>query len=91
MVTYQPQRGYSVTELPDQSIEQIYVVRSLLESETERLAVPLLVEFPGFSDGASFLLGRLHAYDFFRRVVEETITYGSVDELVGRTFGIREA
>jgi DNA-binding GntR family transcriptional regulator len=42
LVTYQPQRGYSVTELPDQSIEQIYVVRSLLESETERLAVPLL-------------------------------------------------
>jgi DNA-binding GntR family transcriptional regulator len=42
LVTYQPQRGYFVTELPDQSIEQIYAVRSLLESETERLAVPRL-------------------------------------------------
>lgn len=38
LVTYRPQRGYFVTELPDQSIEQIYAVRSLLESETERLA-----------------------------------------------------
>jgi DNA-binding GntR family transcriptional regulator len=42
LITYQPQRGYFVTELPDQSIEQIYEVRSLLESETERLAVPHL-------------------------------------------------
>jgi len=42
LVTYEPQRGYFVTELPGESIEQIYAVRSLLESETERLAVPLL-------------------------------------------------
>jgi DNA-binding GntR family transcriptional regulator len=39
LVTYRPQRGYFVTDLPSQSIEQIYAVRSLLESETERLAV----------------------------------------------------
>jgi uncharacterized protein len=38
----------------------------------EKLLVPLLVEFPGFSDGTSFYLGHLHAYDFFRKVVEET-------------------
>lgn len=38
----------------------------------ERLAAPLLVEFPGFSDGTSFLIGHWHAYDFFRRVVEDT-------------------
>lgn len=36
------------------------------------LAAPLLVEFPGFSDGASFFIGHWHAYDFFRRVVEDT-------------------
>ncbi|HVU03155.1 MAG TPA: DUF692 family protein [Polyangiaceae bacterium] len=38
----------------------------------EGLSVPLLVEFPGFSEGASVVVGRLDAYDFFRRVVEET-------------------
>lgn len=38
----------------------------------ERLAVPLLLEFPGFSDGLAFFIGRMHAYDFFRRLAEET-------------------
>jgi uncharacterized protein (UPF0276 family) len=37
-----------------------------------RLAAPLLVEFPGFSSGTSFVVGRMHAYDFFRRVAEES-------------------
>lgn len=36
------------------------------------LAVPLLVEFPGFSDGTSFYIGELHAYDFFKTLVEAT-------------------
>jgi DNA-binding GntR family transcriptional regulator len=43
-VTYHPQRGYFVTELPDEAIAQIYVVRALLESETERIAVPRIGE-----------------------------------------------
>lgn len=36
------------------------------------LPVPFVVEFPGFSEGASFVLGKLDAYDFFRAVVEGT-------------------
>jgi DNA-binding GntR family transcriptional regulator len=40
VVTYQPQRGYFVTELPNDAIRNIYVVRSLLEAEAERDAVP---------------------------------------------------
>jgi uncharacterized protein len=44
-----------------------------------RLAVPLLVEFPGFADGTSLTLGTMHAYDFFRRVVEETGSPATLD------------
>jgi DNA-binding GntR family transcriptional regulator len=40
LVTYQPQRGYFVTELPNDGIRHIYAVRSLLEAEAERDAVP---------------------------------------------------
>jgi uncharacterized protein (UPF0276 family) len=36
------------------------------------LSVPFVVEFPGFTEGGNFYVGRWHAYDFFRRVVEET-------------------
>jgi DNA-binding GntR family transcriptional regulator len=42
VVTYHPQRGYFVTELPADAIADIYVVRDLLERETERLALPHL-------------------------------------------------
>jgi uncharacterized protein (UPF0276 family) len=44
-----------------------------------RLSIPLLVEFPGFADGTSLTLGTLHAYDFFRRVVEETGSPATLD------------
>ena len=43
------------------------------------LAVPLLVEFPGFSEGISFFIGDLHAYDFFRHTVEETGSPATLD------------
>jgi uncharacterized protein (UPF0276 family) len=36
------------------------------------LPVPVLLEFPGFSEGASVVVGELHAYDFFRRLAEAT-------------------
>jgi DNA-binding GntR family transcriptional regulator len=42
IVTYQPQRGYFVTELPIERIRELYVARSLLEAEVERLALPKL-------------------------------------------------
>jgi len=43
------------------------------------LRAPLLVEFPGFSDGMAFVIGRLHAYDFFRVVAEEADTAVTLD------------
>lgn len=46
-------------------------IRNTREAQA-RLAAPLQVEFPGFSEGTSFVLGRAHAYDFFRRVAEES-------------------
>src|SRR3981189_2380075 len=44
LVTYHPQRGYFVTELPLEAIEQIYTVRELLETEAERICLPRLRE-----------------------------------------------
>src|SRR6202171_3745035 len=42
VVTYHPQRGYFVTELPAAAIADIYVVRDLLERQAEELALPRL-------------------------------------------------
>ncbi len=42
IVTYRPQRGYFVTELPATAIADMYVVRNLLERQTEELAIPHL-------------------------------------------------
>jgi DNA-binding GntR family transcriptional regulator len=39
-VTYQPQRGYYVTELPVEAMKEVYDARSLIESEVERIALP---------------------------------------------------
>jgi uncharacterized protein len=36
------------------------------------LPVPLVLEFPGFSQGTSVVVGDLHAYDFFHALAEET-------------------
>lgn len=36
------------------------------------LSAPLVLEFPGFSDGVSFVIGTDHAYDFFRHLAEAT-------------------
>lgn len=38
----------------------------------EALDVPLLVEFPGYSDGTSFSVGTWHAYDHFRELIHRT-------------------
>jgi DNA-binding GntR family transcriptional regulator len=44
VVTYHPQRGYFVTDLPATAIGEIYIVRDLLETQTERIAIPHLTE-----------------------------------------------
>ena len=36
------------------------------------LDVPLLIEFPGFTEGTNFFIGRIHAFDFFNELVEKT-------------------
>jgi uncharacterized protein (UPF0276 family) len=36
------------------------------------LVAPLVLEFPGFADGVSVVLGDMDAYDFFRRLADET-------------------
>ncbi|HEV2922648.1 MAG TPA: GntR family transcriptional regulator [Solirubrobacteraceae bacterium] len=42
VVTYHPQRGYFVTELPVERIRELYLARDLVEAEVERLAVAKL-------------------------------------------------
>jgi len=37
-----------------------------------KLCAPLVLEFPGFSAGVSLVLGDMDAYDFFRRLADET-------------------
>jgi DNA-binding GntR family transcriptional regulator len=39
IVTYHPQRGYFVTDLPATAVADMYVVRDLLERKTEKLAI----------------------------------------------------
>ena len=44
LLTYEPQRGYFVTELRGSAIQEIYSVRELIEGEAERLAIPRLTQ-----------------------------------------------
>lgn len=36
------------------------------------LRTPLLIEFPGFTDGTNFYIGQMHAFDFFNKVAKES-------------------
>jgi len=45
----------------------------------QALDAPLLVEFPGFSAGTSLVIGRWHAYDFFREVVQQSGSPATLD------------
>ncbi|MBJ94558.1 MAG: hypothetical protein CMP23_08790, partial [Rickettsiales bacterium] len=53
-------------------------VRNCTEVQA-RLAAPLLVEFPGFSDGTSFVIGDWHGYDFFREVIQQSGSPATLD------------
>lgn len=46
-------------------------IRNVREYQ-EQLEVPVLIEFPGFTEGTNFFIGRIHAYDFFSELVNET-------------------
>lgn len=43
-----------------------------VEDVMTRLDRPLVVEFPGFSEGTNFFVGELHAYDYFATLAHET-------------------
>jgi len=45
----------------------------------EHLAAPLVVEFPGFTDGASFYMGNMDAFEFFARLARETSVAVTLD------------
>ncbi len=45
----------------------------------QALPVPLVLEFPGFAQGSNVVCGRLHAYDFFRALAEETAAPVTLD------------
>src|ERR1700730_9873619 len=62
VVTYLPQRGYFVTELPGAAIHQIYQVRELVETETERTALPN-VQQPDIEAMRAHLRTQTHAVD----------------------------
>jgi DNA-binding GntR family transcriptional regulator len=62
VVTYLPQRGYFVTELPGAAIRQIYQVRELVETETERTALPN-VQQPDIEAMRAHLRTQTHAVD----------------------------
>jgi uncharacterized protein (UPF0276 family) len=53
-------------------------IRNVREYQ-ERLLAPLSVEFPGFSEGATFVIGCLDAFEFFARVVRETGSPATID------------
>jgi uncharacterized protein (UPF0276 family) len=44
-----------------------------------RLAAPLLIEFPGYSEATTILEGPWHAYDFFRELIEQTGSPATLD------------
>ena len=51
VVTYQPQRGYYVAELPMERIRELYLARNVLEAEVERLACQSSTAMPWRSCG----------------------------------------
>jgi uncharacterized protein (UPF0276 family) len=49
-------------------------------SEWRRLLdAPISIEFPGFTEGGTFVLGRRHAFDFFTEVIERADVYATID------------
>lgn len=52
-VTYRPRRGYLVTELRIEDLEEIYELRRVLEERAARHALPLLADFGAIRAAAS--------------------------------------
>lgn len=41
-------------------------------STKSRLSVPLVLEFPGFTEGSAIIIGEMHAFDYFKQLSEAT-------------------
>lgn len=50
-----------------------------IEYFMKTLSCPLFVEFPGFSEGASFHIGRANAFEFFNEVIRRTGAAAVID------------
>jgi uncharacterized protein len=56
----------------------IQTVKNVIEAN-KNLNTPLLLEFPGFTDGIGFALGKEHAFDYFYELVHATQTAMTLD------------
>jgi DNA-binding GntR family transcriptional regulator len=70
IITYRPQRGYTVAELHAESLEGIYRVRELLEGEAEQVGAHRI--------GPSGIAAMRAAIDGQRRAVEERDAVGVI-------------
>lgn len=50
-----------------------------LSAYQNNMDVPILVEFPGFTDGSNFYVGRIHAFDYFNSLAIETTSPVTLD------------
>ena len=74
-------RGYPLPyPLPPPLTEPGLEIATRNAAEAGRLLVPPLhVEFPGFTEGGSFVLGSLDAFDYFTRLVEDAGVWVTLD------------
>lgn len=50
-----------------------------VQQTKRQLAVPLILEFPGFTEGSAIIIGNMHAYDYFRALADETDSLVNLD------------
>jgi uncharacterized protein len=74
-------RGYPLPyPLPPPLTEPGLEIATRNAAETARLLdIPLHVEFPGFTEGGSFFLGKMDAFEYFTRLAEEADVWVTLD------------
>jgi uncharacterized protein (UPF0276 family) len=74
-------RGYPLPyPLPPPLTEPGLEIATRNVAETARLLdIPLHVEFPGFTEGGSFFLGKMDAFEYFARLAEEADVWVTLD------------
>jgi uncharacterized protein len=74
-------RGYPLPyPLPPPLTEPGLEIATRNVAETaDLLTPPLHVEFPGFTEGGSFILGRLDAFEYFARLAEDADVWVTLD------------